>query len=82
MSDMGSQAHQSPTTAALGHTPTSLPAHEQAAGDHDPRSPTGCSMHPGGRRSGPPAGVRDAECSPICRVHSGLVPFPHIYFSI
>ena len=29
------------------------------------------------------AGVRGAECPPICRVHSGLVPFyPSIYLSI
>ena len=41
-----------------------------------------CSMRPAGRRTGLPGGVRDVECSPICRVHSGLVPFSHIYLSI
>ena len=47
-----------------------------------PKSPTRCSTHPVGRRAGSPGGVRDAECSPICRVHSGLVPFSAIYLSI
>ena len=36
-------------------------------------------MRPAGRRAGSPGGVRGAECSPICRAHSGLVPFLPIY---
>ena len=40
-------------------------------------------MHPVGRRAGTPGGVRGAECSPICRAHSGLVPLStSIYLSI
>ena len=40
-------------------------------------------MHPVGRCAGVPAGVRGAECPPICRVHSGLVPlFTSIYLSV
>ena len=39
-------------------------------------------MRLGGRRAGVPDGVRDAECPPICRVHSGLVPLStSIYLS-
>ena len=39
-------------------------------------------MHPAGRRADVSAGVRGAECSPICRAHSGLVPLSKsIYLS-
>ena len=46
-------------------------------------SPKGCSMHPAGRRTGLPGGAQDAECPPICRVHSGLlIPISHILLQI
>ena len=58
------------------------PAHARAAGDHYPQRPAGCSMHPAGRRADVSAGVRGAECPPICRAHSGLVPLSKsIYLS-
>ena len=71
------------TTPCQSPTPAS-PARARADGGGPLRQrPAGCSMHPVGRRAGVPAGVRGAECPPICRAHSGLVPLSKsIYLSM
>ena len=52
------------------------------SGPHYPQDPRGVACTPWAVAPARRRGARDAECSPICRVHSGLVPLPtSIYLS-